>query len=89
MNREITSTLWPLEGDVLTQAGSRFVKVIGINGIPLAPSFMVGGESLVYNINTGQWAAASEDVLFINSMPMGDDPYITINVPKIALVNGV
>jgi hypothetical protein len=89
MNREITSTLWPLSGDVSTQAGSRVVTVTGINSIPIVSSFMIGGETLVYNINTGQWVAVNEDVLSVNGMPTGDDPYISVNVSPLVKVNGV
>lgn len=89
MNREITSTLWPLEGDVFTQAGDRFVRVIGLNGVPLLISTLVGGETLVFNNDLGRWTAIIEDILFVNGRPSGDDPYMSVNAPKIAHVNGV
>jgi hypothetical protein len=88
MNREITSNLWPLSGDVSTQAGSILVTVTGLQNIPVEKVVMSGGEELFYNITTNQWEPSIESVLFVNSRPMGDDPYMSVNVAKIAHVNG-
>lgn len=93
MNREIVvpggAGIYPLAGDVASQAGNRLVTVIGIQGIPVLNTLFSGGEVLEYNPNTNQWTPTLRAALQVNNVTLSDDYLITINVPKMVLVNGV
>ena len=60
MNREIATggaSIYPLNGDVASAAGSNVVTVIGLQGIPVTHSFPVGGEILTYDLASNSWTA--------------------------------
>lgn len=56
MNREIVggggAAIYPLVGDVTSTAGNTTVSVTGIQGIPVQPSFPIGGEVLTYDVSS-------------------------------------
>lgn len=92
MNREIVipggAGIYPLTGDVLSQAGNQLVTVIGIQGIPVTVGLLLGGEVLEYNTNTHNWEANLRAAIQVNNVTVSDDYLITVNVPKMILVNG-
>ena len=88
MNHEITSTLWPLSGDVSSQAGSDLVTVIGLQGIPVKQVFLVGGEELVFDVNSNSWIPTIRAIIQVNNVTVSDDAYVSVNVSKPILVNG-
>ena len=53
-NREITSTVYPLEGDVQSEAGQQNVTVTGIQNTPFAPDAPQTGQIPVMG-GDGQW----------------------------------
>jgi hypothetical protein len=63
MNREIVggggATIYPLQGDVASTAGSSTVQVQGIQGIPVDASFPVGGEVITYDATDGTFVLAA------------------------------
>jgi len=88
MNREITSSLWPLTGDVDAEAGNTLVRVIGIQGRTVDNPTLFGGEHIAYDPVTNHWIPFLEATIQVNGMTVSDDPYISVNVPKPVLVNG-
>jgi hypothetical protein len=92
MNREIVipggAGVYPLTGDVLSQAGNPTVQVVGLRGIPVADSFLNGGEVLEYNVNTHSWEPVLRAAIQVNGITVSDDYIITVNVQKSVLVNG-
>lgn len=92
MNREIVcpsgAGIYPLIGDVLSQAGNQLVTVAGIQGVPVLNTFMDGGEVLEYNINTHSWTPTLRAAIQVNNVTVSDDYFITVNVAKMVLVNG-
>jgi hypothetical protein len=88
MNREVTSNLWPLTGDVSTEAGSTSVTVTGINSIPVEAVTMQGGEAIVFDPNVASWTPRLQAVIQVNNVTISDDPYVSVNVVKPILVNG-
>jgi hypothetical protein len=88
MNREVTSSLWPLSGDVFSQAGSDIVKVTGLQGIPVKQVFLVGGEELIFDVNSNSWIPTIRAIIQVNNVTISDDAYISVNVLKPILVNG-
>lgn len=92
MNREIVipggAGIYPLTGDVLSQAGNQLVTVVGIQGRPILNTFLDGGEVLEYNINTNQWTPTLRAAIQVNNVTASDDYLITVNVAEMVLVNG-
>lgn len=89
MNREIyPGGIYPLTGDVESQAGNQPVTVVGLQGIPVEQTFFDGGEYLEYNPNTHQWEPTLRASIQVNNITVSDDYLITVNVPKMVLVNG-
>lgn len=88
MNREITSNLWPLSGDVFTQAGSVDVTVTGLNNIPLESVTLAGGEAIVFDPNVASWTPRLQACIQVNNITISDDPYVSVNVAKPVLING-
>jgi len=70
MNREIVggggASIYPLQGDVESTAGSSTVTVVGLQTIPVAVSFPSGGEVLTYDgpTNTLLLEAPAQQVSF-------------------------
>jgi hypothetical protein len=88
MNREVTSSLWPLSGDVSSQAGSDIVTVIGLQGIPIKQIFLQGGEEIMFDINSNQWIPTLRAIVQVNNVTVSNDAYVSVNVLKPILVNG-
>lgn len=91
MNRLITTggaSVYPLTGDVESQAGNPTVTVVGINGIQVDNPTMYGGEVVEYNVNTHTWTPTLRAAIQVNNVTVSDDYIITVNVAKIPLVNG-
>lgn len=92
MNREIVipggAGVYPLIGDVLSQAGNAPVTVVGIRGIPVPNVLLAGGEVLEYNPNLNEWFPTLRVALQVNNVTASDDYLMTVNVPRMALVNG-
>lgn len=92
MNREIVvpggAGIYPLIGDVRSQAGNSLVTVVGITGVSVANVTLGGGEVLEYNPNTNQYVPTVRAAIQLNNVTVSDDYLMTVNVPKMALVNG-
>lgn len=93
MNREIVipggAGIYPLQGDVQSQAGSSRVQVVGIQGTPVLDTFFNGGEVLEYNPNTNQWTPVVQPGIQVNSFNSTGDYILSVNVPTPITVNGV
>ena len=89
MNREITSNLWPINGDVSSEAGNTQVTVTGIQSVPVVAVAMQGGEFMAYDVNIAKWNPHLRACVQVNNITVSDDPYISVNVVKPILVNGV
>lgn len=56
MNRELfPNSVYPITGDVESQAGNPGVSVVGIHNIPVAGTFPVNGDALVFDASTNNW----------------------------------
>ncbi len=89
MNRiTFPATVYPLQGDVTSQAGNQNVKVTGLQGVPLYSPSLVGGEKIEYNPNTGQWESLVQAFIQVNGHYSSDDNIISVNVSPATLVNG-
>lgn len=92
MNREIVipggAGVYPLTGDVTSQAGNAPVTVTGIRGTSVASAFFTGGEVLEYNPNTNQWTPTLRAAIQVNNVTVSDDYIVTVNVAKPIKVNG-
>ena len=80
--------IYPLAGDVQSTAGNQTVTVVGIQNIPILQAFLNGGEVLGYNPNTRQWMPTLRAAIQVDNVTVSDDYIITVNVPKMVLVNG-
>lgn len=93
MNREIVipggAGIYPLTGDVTSEAGNAPVQVTGLRGIPIAPAFFAGGEVLEYNPNTGNWEPTLRAAIQVNGLTVSDDYIVTVNVARPIKVNGI
>jgi hypothetical protein len=93
MNREIIIPggvgVYPLTGDVTSQAGNAPVKVTGLQGISIAVVELDGGEALQYNTNERQWVPTLRAAIQVDNVTVSDDYIVTVNLPKPILVNGV
>lgn len=89
MNREIyPGGLYPLQGDVVSQAGNTTVQVVGLQNIPIGNGTLLGGAVLAYNANSNNWEPTLDASIQVNSVTVSDDPLIAVNVAKPILVNG-
>lgn len=89
MNREVfPGGVYPLTGDVVSQAGHTTVQVVGLLGVPITSTFLNGGEVLEYNPNTNNWEPILRAAIQVNGITVSDDPLIAVNVSKPILVNG-
>lgn len=92
MNRLITTggaSVYPLTGDVESQAGNPAVTVVGINGIPVDKPNMQGGEVIQYNVSENMWEPTlNASSVRVNNVSVSDDYLISVNVVKSVLVNG-
>jgi len=62
MNREIATgaaSIYPLTGDVQSQAGNKNVEVVGIISIPITQSTPFDGAVLEYDAATNTWILAA------------------------------
>ena len=62
MNRECAigaASIYPLTGDVQSQAGNQRVEVVGIISIPITQSTPFDGAVLEYDSTTNTWILAS------------------------------
>lgn len=90
MNREIyPGGLYPLQGDVQSQAGNVNATVIGLQSVPIQSVSMFGGEVLEYNVNTNTWVPTLRATIQVNNVTVSDDPWISVNLAKSVTVNGV
>jgi hypothetical protein len=93
MNREIAggggATLYPLTGDVDSNAGSNSVSVVGLNNTPLQTSQLSSGSKLQYIANANAWVSTLVATVQVNGITISDDPTITVNVNRPIKVNGV
>ena len=92
MNREIvgiSAGIYPLIGDVTSTAGSNRVVVTGLEGIPLAGTFPLGGAGLQYLANTNQWTPELVATIQVNGLTVSDDGLVSVNVYKPILVNSL
>lgn len=92
MNREIVvpggAGVYPLTGDVESDAGSPLVTVVGIQGRTVTNPFLQGGENLQYNGNTNEWIPTLRACVFVNGVPVSDDFTVTVNVARPIKING-
>lgn len=92
MNREIVQPggagVYPLTGDVTSQAGNAPVRVVGLQGVSIVSTSPLGGANLQFNPNTGQWTPILRAAIQVNGVTVSDDYIITVNVSKTILVNG-
>ncbi len=91
MNREIvgeSGKIYPLQGDVTSQAGNQFVTVTGIQSIPVNDTLLSGGEILEYNPNSNNWEPTIHAAILVNSSALSDDYTIQVNVIDPVLING-
>lgn len=92
MNREIVvpggAGVYPLTGDVASTAGNPQVRVTGLQGVPVANPGFQGGEDLQYNINSNNWVPTLRAAIQVSNVTVSDDYLVTVNVPKMILVNG-
>ena len=89
MNREVyPAVLYPLIGDVLSQAGNQKVEVVGLLSVPIVPDILIGGEVLEYNQNLNNWVPTLRASIQVNGMTVSDDYLVSVNVAKAILVNG-
>lgn len=92
MNREIISAgaggIYPLTGDVESQAGSQTVSVVGLQAVPIQQIPLNGGEVLAYNPNLHSWKPTLRATIQVDGVSVSDDYLITVDVPKPVLVNG-
>ena len=83
MNREIIQPsgagIYPLTGDVVSQAGNPTVRVVGLLGIPITPSTFQGGEVLEYSTTTNNWTPTLRACIRVNSAVASDDYTIAVN----------
>lgn len=93
MNREIVipggAGVYPLTGDIASQAGNPQVKVTGIQGTPVLSTFFNGGEVLEYNPNTNQWTPVVQPGIQVNGFNSSGDYTLSVNAPIPVFVNGV
>lgn len=88
MNREIyPNSVYPLQGDVTSQAGQSTVTVTGLQNIPVAGGSTILNGSLLAYLN-GTWTPTLRAAIQVNGVTVSDDYLITVNVPKPVLVNG-
>ena len=91
MNREIATgaaTIYPLAGDVRSQAGNQNVEVVGIISIPISQDTPSGGDVLEYDANSNQWILRLRASIQVNGATVSDDYIVSVNVVKEILVNG-
>jgi hypothetical protein len=92
MNREIVmpsgAGIYPLIGDIASQAGDTLVTVTGIQSIPVTSMLPPPGADLQYNGNTHNWTPTLRAAIQVNTVTASDDGLISVNVPKQTLVNG-
>lgn len=93
MNREIVSgipgSIYPLIGDVTSTAGNNRVTVTGLEGIPLTLGPYASGVTWQYVSSTNTWQPILQATVQVNGVTVSNDPYISVNVLKPVLVNGV
>lgn len=97
MNREIyPAVLYPFVGDVLSQAGSPKVQVVGLQGVPIQTVRLDGGEVLEYRVDLGAWVPTlsvsdihaepltdgNGNIIFAATMAMGGDVIVVVGVPN-------
>ena len=93
MNREIAvpggAGVYPLTGDIESQAGNSTVAVVGIQRIGVSSAPPANADSLVYLETTNTWVPTPLNcTIQINGVPVSDDPLVSVNVVKPILVNG-
>jgi archaellum component FlaF (FlaF/FlaG flagellin family) len=89
MNREIyPGGIYPLQGDVQSQAGNVNVAVVGLQNIPLQSVTLLGGELVEYNVNSNQWIPTLRATIQVNNVTVSDDANVSVNLPKPIKVNG-
>lgn len=93
MNREVCfpggSGVYPLNGDVQSQAGSPLVTVSAIQGIGVATPSLQGGEVLEYSFNSHTWVPTLRACITVDGVVASDDYIISIDVPFQVTVDGV
>jgi hypothetical protein len=98
MNREIatgSASIYPLQGDVESQAGNQNVEVVGIISIPITKSTPVGGDVLIYDATTNTWVLqtyldthdepltdGNGNFIFAATLTTGGDIIVVIGVPN-------
>ena len=82
-NREIVQPggagIYPLTGDVASTAGNSAVRVIGLQGIPIAPGAPPTAAELIFNQNVNQWQALALATILVNLIPVSDDYIVTVD----------
>ena len=99
MNREIAtgaSTIYPLQGDVRSQAGNQNVEVVGIISVPITQDPLLDGEVLEYDAVTNSWVPTlisinthdepltdgNANFIFAATLTTGGDIIVVIGVPN-------
>ena len=89
MNRECyPGGIYPLQGDVKSQAGNQNVEVVGIQSTPVAVITFNGGEVLEYNLAQNSWVPTLRASIQVDHVTVSDDYIISVNVIKEILVDG-
>lgn len=92
MNRELVvpggAGVYPLTGDVESEAGSATVTVVGLQGRTVTDPFLQGGENLQYNGTSNEWVPTLRASILVNGVPASDDYTMTVNVSRPIKING-
>lgn len=91
MNREtFPGGIYPLQGDVQSQAGASKVAVVGLQNTPVVSAPPIDQDKLVYQLTAGAWVPTPDPntSILVNGVSVSDDYLVTVNSPKQILVNG-
>jgi hypothetical protein len=92
MNRETyPASMSPLVGDVTAGAGARQTTVVGIQNTPVSSASPNDQDLLRYNFTNSQWEPTPDSnvALYVNGIPVSNDPVIYVNAAALITVNGV
>lgn len=90
MNREIyPGGIYPLQGDVLSQAGNNLVAISKLQGTSLNANSPTPGTYLIFDGVSWSPRQPWNNSVEVNGISISDDFDITVNVIKPVLVNGV
>lgn len=92
MNRETyPASLSPMTGDAVAGVGAKQTTVVGIQNTPIASTTPNDQDVLRFNFTDGAWEPTADPnvAIFINGVPVSDDPVVYINAGPLVQINGV